>query len=77
MTESTDDGELERSMILMRVINKNPRLFSKWVDLKEKFAVLDWADARASTEPPFFIADALKMINEAFDNDDRQLAVID
>lgn len=73
MTENIEDGELERSLVLMRVINKNPRLFAKWVDLKDKFDVLGWADGKAATEPPIFIPDVLRMINEAFDNDNREL----
>ncbi len=76
MTGSTDDGALDRAMILMRGINKQPKVFSKWVDLKEKFEVLGWSDGAPAKEPLVFITDVLRMINEAFDNEDRQPALI-
>lgn len=77
MRESTGDDEYEQAMVLMRVIEKQPKLFAKWTGLKEKFRILGWADGAPAKEPTFFIEDALRMINEAFDNDGRQPALID
>lgn len=75
MNENTDAEELQRSLLLMRVIEKQPRLFAKWNEIKERFDPPGAYDGRPN-DPPFYIADALARINEAFDNDDRQPARI-
>lgn len=63
-------------MILLRVIEKQPKVFAKWVALKDQFEILGWADGQPAKEPPVYISDVLRMINEAFDNDDRQPATL-
>lgn len=76
MNENTDADELERSLILMRVSDKQPKVFMKWVELKEKFGgSLGLYDSRDN--PLFTIYDVFEWINEAFDNDNRQPALID
>lgn len=75
MNESTEDGELERSMILVRVVDKQPKVFQKWCDLKERFRILDWMDGKAA-EPYYSIRDVMNKINEVFDNDDQEPALL-
>lgn len=75
MTGNTDDEEYQRSMTLMRVIEKQPKLFQKWCEIKDKFSTLGLYDSPFK-ESTFTIHDALALINKEFEDDDRQPARI-
>ena len=75
MSANTDDDELQRALILTRVIDRQPKLFQKWSELKDRFMILGLYDSPFK-ETTFTVEDALRMINEAFDDDQREPAII-
>jgi hypothetical protein len=72
MTENTDAEELEFQLKLGKIINKQPKLFQKWSELKDKFSVLGLYDSPFK-ETFFGVEDALAMINKEFGNDEPVL----
>lgn len=73
MSENTDAEELDYQLRLGKVINKQPKLFQRWTEIKEQFSVLGIWDS--PLESFFGIEDVFKMINEAFDDSDFQPAI--
>lgn len=61
MIANNADDEYHRT--LLRVIDKQPKLFAKWVAIQERFEHLGYADVAA--DPFFGIADAKRMILDA------------
>jgi hypothetical protein len=63
MTATIEDDDYRRSILLMKVIDKQPKLFQKWCDLKDKFVSLGLYDS-PFTESRYSIVDALYTINK-------------
>ena len=64
MRESIADDEFpEYHRVLLRVIDRQPKVFQKWSEIRDRFEHRGWADE--ASDPPYYIEDALLMINEA------------
>lgn len=65
MSVSIADDEWDQSLALARVIERYPKLFQKWVNIKEDFSILDWMDVLPKGKQ-YYVSDVLRDINEAF-----------